>query len=208
MDDQDLNRLLREWTAPDAPPGLRPPRAHSSWLRWLVGGTIRVPVPAALAAALLTAGWVAWTPRPSMPQSATPQSSARRPSGELARYPLTGSLQGYDAVIVELNFRPGVSVPEHRHPGPIAGYVIDGRMKFSIDHQPDKAVPAGSTFFEPRGALHTSFGSADPDEPVRIVAFLVVPNGSPLTERAAAQTPPAATMPYVAVHKPEFEPAS
>jgi len=158
----------------------------------------------ALAAALLTAGWVAWTPRPSTPQSPAPPSSARRPSGELARYPLTGSLQGYDAVIAELNFQPGVSVPEHRHPGPIAGYVIDGRMKFSIDHEPDKAVPAGSTFFEPRGALHTSFGSADPDEPVRIVAFLVVPNGSPLTERAAAQTPPAGMMPYVAIHKPEF----
>jgi hypothetical protein len=81
-------------------------------------------------------------------------------------------------------------------------------MKFAIDHEPDKAVPAGGTFFEPRGALHTSFGSANPDAPVRIVAFLVVPNGSPLSERAAArrepQSPPGPPMPYVAVHQPEF----
>ena len=46
-----------------------------------------------------------------------------------------------------------------------------------------KRSDLGSTFFEPRGALHSSFGSADPDAPARVVAFLVVPNGSALTER-------------------------
>jgi len=187
MDDPELNRLLREWTAPGAPPHLRPRAARRSPLRWLAAGTIRVPVPVALVAVLLAAAWVGWT-RPG--SSVTPRTSAPRPSGELARYPLTGDLQGFDAVIVELNFRPGVSVPEHRHPGPIVGYVVDGQMKFAIDHEPDTAVPAGGTFFEPRGALHTSFGSANPDAPVRIVAFLVVPNGSPLTERPAARREP------------------
>lgn len=186
MDDQELNRLLREWRAPDAPPDLRAPRAPASWLRWLVSGSIRVPVPAALTALLVGVAWIGWMQAETKP---SPVASAPRPSGELARYPLTGTLAGYDAVIVELNFRPGASVPEHRHPGPIVGYVIDGQMKFSIDHEPDKAMPAGSTFFEPRGALHTSFGSADPNAPARIVAFLVVPNGSPLTERATGRRP-------------------
>jgi hypothetical protein len=59
MDDRDLNRLLREWRAPDAPPDLRPRRAQGSRLRWLVTGTIRVPVPAALAALLLAVLWFA-----------------------------------------------------------------------------------------------------------------------------------------------------
>jgi quercetin dioxygenase-like cupin family protein len=187
MDDQELNRLLQEWRAPDAPAHLRPPRAGAPWLRWFVSGTIRVPVPVALAALLVSGVWVGWMHAQSIPSSIT---STPRPSGELARYPLTGSLAGYDAVIVEFNFRPGASVPEHRHPGPIAGYVIDGRMKFSIDHEPDRAVPAGSTFFEPRGALHTSFGSADPHEPARVIAFQVVPNGSALTERPATRRQP------------------
>lgn len=211
MDDNELNGLLREWRAPDAPPSLRPPRARESWLRWLVAGTIRVPVPVALAVALLVTGWAGW-PRAAAPDS---EPSAPRRSGEVARYPLTGELQGYDAVIVELNFQPGRSSPEHRHPGPIAGYVVEGRVKFSIDHEPERAVPAGETFFEPRGALHTAFGSADPNASARAIAFLVVPNGSPLTERGAASRAPAAQtpaaparMPYVAVHQPEFVPAS
>ena len=176
MDDQELNRLLREWTAPDPPLDLRPRRAPVSWLHRLVTGTIRVPVPVALAALLLTASWIAAT-RPGP----TPDTSGPRRSGELARHALTGPLEGFDAVLVELNFAPGVSAPEHRHPGFILGYVVDGEMRFAVNREPDQIVPAGGTFFEPSGALHTTFGSASPDAPVRLVAFLVVPTGIPLT---------------------------
>jgi quercetin dioxygenase-like cupin family protein len=186
MDDRELNRLLREWTAPDAPPHLRPRRAYGSRLHWLVTGTIRVPVPVALAAALLAAWWITST-RPG-PMS-TPETSGQRPSGELARHALTGALEGFDAVLVEVNFAPGVSAPEHRHPGSILGYVVDGQMRFAINNGPDQIVPAGGTFFEPSGALHTAFGSASPDAPVRAVVFLVVPTGSPLTERSRRREP-------------------
>ena len=181
MDDRELNRLLHEWTAPNAPPDLHPPRVHGSRLRWLVSGAIRVPVPVALAALLLIALWIAAT-RPGPIQ--TQETSGPRRSGELARYALTGPLAGFDAVLVEVNFAPGVAAAEHRHPGPILGYVVDGQMRTAINHQSDQIVPAGGTFFEPHGALHTSFSSANPDAPVRAVAFLVVPSGSPLTERA------------------------
>ncbi|HVQ15863.1 MAG TPA: DUF3179 domain-containing (seleno)protein [Vicinamibacterales bacterium] len=202
MDDQELNRLLHEWKAPDAPPELRPSRPRGSSLRWLVTGAIRVPVPVALAALLLVALWMSLT-RPGT--ISTPDTSGPRRSGEVARYPLTGRLEGFDAVLVELNFQPGASVPEHRHPGPIVGYVLDGQMRTAINHQADQVVAAGGTFFEPYGALHTSFSSANPDVPVRAVAFLVVPNGSPLTERAETrQTPQSKPMPYTAIHQPEF----
>jgi quercetin dioxygenase-like cupin family protein len=187
MDDRELNRLLREWTAPDAPPDLRPRRAHGSGLRWLISGVIRVPVPVALAVLLLAAFWVSWT-RPG--PMTTPATSGPRQSGELARHALTGALEGFDAVLVEVNFAPGTSAPEHRHPGSILGYVVDGQMRFGINNEPDRIVPAGGTFFEPSGAVHTAFGSASPDAPVRALVFLVVPNGSPLTERAPTGTEP------------------
>jgi quercetin dioxygenase-like cupin family protein len=184
MDDEELNRLLREWKAPGAPRHLQPPRAASpwawAWLRWLATGRVRVPVPALAALVLIAAGastWATATP----PRAAAPEATTPRPSGERARYPLTGPLEGFDAVLIELNFRPGVSSPEHRHPGFILGYVVDGQVRTAINHDADQIVPAGGTFFEPLGALHTAFGSANKDAPARAVAFMVIPTGSPLT---------------------------
>lgn len=207
MDDEELNRLLREWKAPDAPSHLRPRLTRGSWRRswlgWLLTGRIRVPVPVALAAVLVAAVWTAST-------WATPALPEQRPSGERARYKLTGPLEGFDAVVLELNFRPGVSIPEHRHPGFIAGYVVDGQMRTAINHEADQIVPAGGTFFEPIGALHTAFGAANTDAPTRAVAFMVIPTGSPVTVprvSAPAQAPPGA-MPYTAIHHPEFVAAS
>ena len=54
LDDRELNQVLREWKAPSAPPHLLPPRQPSrqSWWRWLMTGTIRIPVPVGLAAAI------------------------------------------------------------------------------------------------------------------------------------------------------------
>jgi quercetin dioxygenase-like cupin family protein len=180
MDDRELNRLLREWTAPDAPPELRPRSAPASRLRWLGTGMIRVPVPVALGALVMAAFWAAsMRPEPT----STPRTSVSRPSGELARYALTGPLEGFDAVLTEVRFGPGVSARPHRHPGFVLGYVLDGQMRNAINNEPDQIVAAGGTFFEPSGALHTAFGSASPDEPVRILAFLVVPTKSPLAMR-------------------------
>jgi quercetin dioxygenase-like cupin family protein len=185
MDDRELNRLLREWDAPDAPRDLRPRRATGSRLRWLITGSIPVPVPLALAALVFAAVWTGWArPAPRPAPQPTADISVPRASGELARYALTGNLEGFEAVIVELNFAPGASAPAHRHPGFIVGYVVDGQMRFAVNDEPDQIVAAGGTFFEPPGALHSTFGAASADAPVRILAFLVVPRGSRLTSPA------------------------
>jgi quercetin dioxygenase-like cupin family protein len=102
----------------------------------------------------------------------------------VARYALTGPLEGFDAVLVELNFQSGVSVPEHRHPGPILGYVVDGQMRTAVNNEPEQVLPVGRTFFEPSGAVHTTSGSARIDGPTRALVFMLVPKGSPLTAPA------------------------
>ncbi|MGE0158788.1 MAG: alpha/beta hydrolase fold domain-containing protein [Gemmatimonadales bacterium] len=59
MNDSELNHLLREWKAPDAPSHLRPRGTRRPRLRRLVAGTIRVPVLAPVAALALVVVWLA-----------------------------------------------------------------------------------------------------------------------------------------------------
>jgi quercetin dioxygenase-like cupin family protein len=99
---------------------------------------------------------------------------------------LTGPFEGWDVVLVELNPSPGSTSagPGHRHPGPVLGYIVEGQMRFAIDKQAEQVIPAGKTFFEPFGAVHTTSGSARSDGPTRAVVFMLVPKGSPLTSPA------------------------
>jgi quercetin dioxygenase-like cupin family protein len=107
----------------------------------------------------------------------------RRPAAELARHALSGQFEGFEAVLVELNIAPGAggSGPGHRHPGAVLGCVVEGQMRFAINHEPEKVLPVGGTFFEPSGAVHTTSGSARIDGPTRALVFMLVPKGSPLT---------------------------
>jgi cupin domain len=112
------------------------------------------------------------------------QTSPARQAPELARHALNGALEGFEVVLLELNNPPSQlglgpgSGPGHRHPGPVLAYVLEGQMRFAINNQPVRAIPAGSTFFEPTGALHTGGGSASADARARALVFMVVPKGS------------------------------
>ena len=114
------------------------------------------------------------------------QTANPPPAGELARHALTGPLEGFEVVLVDLNSAPGVrpSGTGHRHPGPVLGYVMQGQMRFAINGEAAQVVPTGGTFFEPFGAVHTTGGSASADSPARAVVFMIVPKGSPLTAPA------------------------
>jgi serine/threonine-protein kinase RIO1 len=65
LNDDELNRLLTKWEAPSAPASLnRRVFAHEprGWRR-LWAASFRVPVPIAVAAAVLIALWLSYAPR-------------------------------------------------------------------------------------------------------------------------------------------------
>lgn len=74
LNEKELDQLLRKWEAPPAPPTLKArvfPAQESRW-RWLATGTIRVPVPIALAAVVLVALWIHDSRPASPPRIAQP----------------------------------------------------------------------------------------------------------------------------------------
>jgi quercetin dioxygenase-like cupin family protein len=109
-------------------------------------------------------------------QQVPTKSSAK----EIARHALTGSQEGMEAVLVDVTTAAGAPSHIHRHPGFVLGYVLGGKLKFAINNAASQIVPQGGTFFEPAGAVHSIGESAEPVQPVRFLAFLVVPKGSPI----------------------------
>ncbi len=124
----------------------------------------------ALVAALFPASLITLS---AQAQSAAPAAAAPR---ELARHSLTGPLADFDALLIEL--RPPVGEGrEHRHNGPVLGYVLEGKVRFGVNHEPARIVSVGETFFEETGALHSTFGSVE-GAPARLIVFMVVPKGT------------------------------
>jgi quercetin dioxygenase-like cupin family protein len=81
-------------------------------------------------------------------------------------------------VLSEVTALPGAASKAHRHSGFVVGYVLEGEMQFAINGGNPQVVKTGGAFFEPVGAVHTTSASANPDAPVRFLAFMVVPKGS------------------------------
>ena len=90
-------------------------------------------------------------------QAPSSDTAPPRVSSELARHTLTGPLDAFDVRLIEL--RPGpAGSREHRHSGPVLGYVLEGRVRFGVNHEPERILGVGETFFEETGALHSAFG--------------------------------------------------
>src|SRR5262245_37212407 len=116
-----------------------------------------------------------------LPESLKAQAAqpAQEPDrlGVIARHALTGPLEGYEIILTRsaMRFFPGTSTPVHTHRGVVLAYVLEGRVRFAINNEPEQIIPVGGTFFEPLGATHTTSGSASADERTRILVFEVRP---------------------------------
>ena len=98
---------------------------------------------------------------------------------------------GHNLVVVELAFAPNANPPStaehhppgHKHPGSVYVHVIEGSVRLAIEGQPVQVVPAGGSFFEPPGAVHTINENASATEPAKAIAIMIVPEGEPLVFR-------------------------
>jgi quercetin dioxygenase-like cupin family protein len=76
---------------------------------------------------------------------------------------------GYQTIINVLEFAPGAREVRHTHPGPLSGYVLEGR--------PTTAYKAGEAFYVDAGKIHV--GINDSTAPLKFLATLVVEKGKP-----------------------------
>src|ERR1043166_10267125 len=101
---------------------------------------------------------------------------------EVGKQALAGPFAGMEASLVEVSYPPGGRSAEHRHPGFIVGYVLEGQIRFAINHETARVLRKGEMFYEPTGALHSTSENAQRDQPAKILAFMVAPAGRPVVE--------------------------
>jgi quercetin dioxygenase-like cupin family protein len=96
---------------------------------------------------------------------------------ELQRHDL--STPGREAIQMRIALAPGVTFPDHRHPGEEIIYVLEGRFEYRVAGRP-VTVGAGEVLFIPAGAVHSerNAGSGNAAE----LATYIVEKGRPLVE--------------------------
>ena len=113
-----------------------------------------------------------------------------RPSGttrtDLQRHDL--STKGWETLQARVDFAPGASFPNHKHPGEEIIYVLEGTLEYQVEGKAPVTLKAGDVLFVPYGVGHSArnIGTGPGAE----LATYVVEKGKPLTEIVKSGTEP------------------
>jgi quercetin dioxygenase-like cupin family protein len=91
-----------------------------------------------------------------------------------------------EATIVEVTFAPAGANPAHRHPCPVIGYVLEGRLRMQVEGQPTREYGPGETFYESPSDLHVVSANAGRDDRARFLAYFVCDHETPLSVPVAS----------------------
>ncbi len=84
-----------------------------------------------------------------------------------------------EITITRITIPPGVKLPVHKHPNPLAGYVVSGTLTVMKEDGTKKSFKAGETVVELVNTWH--YGMNSSKEPVVLIAFYTGETGIPLT---------------------------
>ena len=79
------------------------------------------------------------------------------------------------ATVLEVTLDPMSGSPPHRHPGPVCGYVLEGKFEFQIEGKEQRTIEAGGTFYEPEMILHMLGRNPSTDRKTRVLATIIHP---------------------------------
>lgn len=88
--------------------------------------------------------------------------------GAAVRFLCTADRTGKAWSLMEVDVPEGAGPPPHHHPWDEAYYVVQGRVRFSIDGR-DQVVDAGDFIYAPGGTVHGFKGAST--QPARILIF-------------------------------------
>ena len=79
--------------------------------------------------------------------------------------------------ITQIELPPGQPAGLHRHPCPVIGCVLAGRIRFQVAGGPETILQSGDVFHEPAGVAIPHFDNASADDAAVFVAFYLLAPG-------------------------------
>jgi quercetin dioxygenase-like cupin family protein len=156
---------------------LRSP-ARRSMFAWFAVAALAALAFAELSALSTSAEPASAEPASAEPASAQPASAepaATRPETRVRRLscePLA-DVPGKSVTTALVVFPPRAYTPAHRHPGSVTAYVVSGSIRSQMDALPAATYAAGSTWFEPAGALHRFAENQSASETAELLALFI-----------------------------------
>lgn len=79
--------------------------------------------------------------------------------------------QNVSKVEIKLVTMPaGQAAPKHVHPCPVVGYIVSGRVRFTMEGEETQILRAGDAFYEPKNKVILQFDNDATDEPLTFIA--------------------------------------
>jgi quercetin dioxygenase-like cupin family protein len=111
--------------------------------------------------------------------NATADEPTAQPARNIMERHDQSGIPGKEIVIGTATLPAGSVIGYHTHPGDEAGYVLKGNLILRTQGQPDRALKAGDSFFNPRGAVH-SLAAAPGSDGGMAVSTWIVDKGVPM----------------------------
>jgi quercetin dioxygenase-like cupin family protein len=126
-------------------------------------------------AALLSAGYIA----------GTINAQADETSRGVTLTPVTSQVLPDDPertlTAVVVNLAPDAKTASHRHAGIVFVYVLEGAVRSQLNSGEVIEYPAGQSWSEPPGTVHSFMENPSKTMPARLLATIIAPTGAQLT---------------------------
>ena len=91
-------------------------------------------------------------------------------------------IAGREAVVLEVEYPPGVASSSHRHNAHTFVYVLEGTVVMAVAGGELQTLVAGQTFYESPDDIHTVSRNASDTEPAKILVFFIKMKDAPASE--------------------------
>jgi quercetin dioxygenase-like cupin family protein len=93
-------------------------------------------------------------------------------------------IEGREAVVLEVEYPPGVASASHRHNAHTFVYVLEGTVVMQVAGSEPQTLVAGQTFYESPNDIHSVSKNASATESAKILVFFIKKIGAPASEPA------------------------